>query len=369
MHSRTKEPDLISLFTKLAKNDEELPDAWHVENQKQESAIILSASKMLCNEESEKREIMRSRLVAQYNTSKGALNVGRSEDKLCKYLFNWCLANTIVAECDYYAAAPETDADLILEPGFSKALERAIKASEQVIYKRQSDAWTWLLRLGAGICSFAPATNFNTNYTVATSSAEKWEKLLLIQRICCLDFVKAVKAWLTKSDHKKNCFFVWGRVSTGKTLFANAIRGLFLHRQMSNSTGTSNFSFGNCLNTRVIIYEEPFLHPTLLEDMKSLFGGAELTVDAKYTQQQPLRRTPILVTSNVLNLSRGHAPEMSEQALQARSFLFKFDSDISSLVRTVHFEPLDFAVFVKKFSALLPTDDNSTSCACATCSS
>lgn len=283
--------------------------------------------------------------LSSYRRTIGCTTSRKADDKLSRLLFDWCKQNGVTNETDYFNTAGQSACALILEPNFQECLKRAVKASYHFFYVQQTNTWEWLLS--------------QANKELAEQPL-KWEYLLQIQSICSQRFVHTVREWLCKKHCKKNCLLLWGAVSTGKTLFANAIRGLFLHRQMSNSTGTSNFSFGNCLNTHVIIYEEPFLHPTLLEDMKSLLGGAEMTVDAKYSTQQPLRRTPVLITSNTLALSRGHASSLCEEALQERSFIFRFDNCIATLVANTVFQPVDFALLVRKFNGV-------GACTCRTC--
>lgn len=334
-------------------------NSWQAGLREQEAALSVAACQQECNEQNMQKRLQMYKTLEQHNIMKTKKHIP-TEDKLCRDLFKWCIAHAVHDEADFFAHCDEDVPQMMLEQFFAKSLERALRASYQFFVREQKDAWTWLCKIGRGTTRYLPAVSFDKTYSYQKNTGKKWEELLLLQEICPRSFHSALKAWLQQTDFKKNCLFLWGDVSTGKTMFANAIRGLFAHRQMANSTSSSNFSFGNCLNTRIIIYEEPFLHPTLLEDMKSVFGGAELTVDAKYSMQQPMRRTPLLVTSNVLKLARGHASEQSELALQARSYIFHFSQNISEFVHNKIFLPCDLANFIYKY-------DINSACACATC--
>lgn len=334
--------------------------SWESSLREQEAAFAVATCQQQCDEENMQKSLLLHKTIEQHNINRMKKTHTSSEDKLCRDLFKWCVAHAVHDESDFFTYCDEDVPQMMLEQFFAKSLERALRASYQLFVREQRDALAWLCKIGRGAKRYPPAICFDQAYRYQKDSWRKWEELLLFQGICPRSFHSAVKKWLQQTDFKRNCLFLWGEVSTGKTLFANAIRGLFAHRQMANSTASSNFSFGNCLNTRIIIYEEPFLHPTLLEDMKSVFGGAELTVDAKYSMQQPMRRTPLLVTSNVLKLARGHASEQSEAALQARSFVFHFSRNIDEFVQNRVFLPVDFANFVYRY-------ETSTGCACPGC--
>lgn len=242
---------------------------------------------------------------------------------------------------------------------FSQTLARACAQNYQRLYHMQFKRWDWLMELAEEKHVYVPACYSHRVRDVdifpgneswkkaglsSTERANKWKDLLLDNEIDPLEFAQAVYDWLEEVDYKRNSILIWGAISTGKTLFANSIRGCFLHRQLSNTTTTGNFAFGNCCHTHVIIYEEPFLHPTLADDIKNIAGGAELTCDSKYQVQQPLSRTPVLFTSNPLLLGRGHLPTQTEQALQARMHIFNFEKPKSN--DKFKFYPIDIAFFL-----------------------
>lgn len=275
----------------------------------------------------------------------------KNAEEVARILLQWCASNDVASESDFRYDADDWVANLMLEACFTESLQRAVVSNSHRLYCAQRERWKWVMDVAQGLREYKPSRLKGAQQKQsAEERSAKWELLLRTQAVDYGEFARAVRAWLEETHHKKNCLIVWGEVSTGKTLFANAIRGLLLHRHLSNSTGSSNFALGNCLNTHVIVYEEPFLHPTLLEDMKSLCGGATMTVDAKYSVQQNLRRTPVLITSNTLQLARGHASPQAEHAIRERSYVFNFNVPVTQLLeeRGLLFEPLDLACFLHK---------------------
>lgn len=286
----------------------------------------------------------------------------KSTEDMTRLLEKWCVQNDISCESDFRYEAEDWVAELMLDSSFTESLQRAVSSSAHRIYCKQRNRWHWTMQLAQSLVVYKPSMKKTHPVSVGVSAA-KWEALLAVQSIDALEFAQAVYNWLQEVDYKRNCLLLWGEVSTGKTLFANAVRGLLLHRHLCNSNGSSNFALGNCLNTHIIIYEEPFLHPTLLEDMKSLCGGAHMTVDAKYSQQQNLRRTPVLITSNTLSLSKGHASQLAEKAIRERSYIFNFNTPIGDLLqdKQLFFEPIDLACFLHKYEPQLTKQSTNSS--------
>lgn len=48
----------------------------------------------------------------------------------------------------------------------------------------------------------------------------------------------------------------------------------------------SGFPFNNCLNKRILHWDEPSFDPSALEDFKMLFPGDELPCSVKYSKHQ-----------------------------------------------------------------------------------
>jgi len=54
------------------------------------------------------------------------------------------------------------------------------------------------------------------------------------------------------------------------------------------------------VNKRVIFWEEPYLRPNNIEDVKCLMSGTTFSTDIKYQSCVEIEKTPVLVTANKL---------------------------------------------------------------------
>lgn len=68
--------------------------------------------------------------------------------------------------------------------------------------------------------------------------------------------------------------------------------------QIANMNRNSSFPFNNCINKRVLHWDEPNFEPCALEDLKLLFSGDEFSVNIKYQPFNTITRTPVIVTAN-----------------------------------------------------------------------
>lgn len=175
-----------------------------------------------------------------------------------------------------------------------------------------------------------------------------YERLLAKNNIEIKDFIRDIKDWLNCVHPKKNVFTLIGPPNTGKTIIVGALQHLFVSKRLNNIDVTSDFVFGNLINCNLIVIEEPFFPPILLEDFKNLAGGQTMTVNSKYLPAQQLNRTPIIVSSNFPTYCRGHAARVSEEAIQARSYIYHINKpvDIDDYMIPEH-----FVYFVNKHGA------------------
>lgn len=153
-----------------------------------------------------------------------------------------------------------------------------------------------------------------------------FERLLRANHIRPEEFRAAVLSWLQKEHYKKNTLKLIGDPNSGKTMIANLFRDVFISSSWLNSSTGSAFNFGNLVYSTIICLEEPFLPPTMLEDMKNVCGGTPISVDVKYSSFEQLTRKPVIITSNFTTLCRGYAPQISEAAIDLRCFTFRFDT-------------------------------------------
>lgn len=155
-----------------------------------------------------------------------------------------------------------------------------------------------------------------------------FEELLINNHINIKEFVIDFKAWINCEHPKKNVFTIIGPPNTGKTLFISLLQQLFVSKRLNSMDMASDFLFGNLINCNLIIIEEPFFPPIMLEDFKNMAGGQTMSVNSKYLPPQQLIRTPVIISSNFNTLCHGHAASVSEQAVRARSYIYYFKAPI-----------------------------------------
>lgn len=139
-------------------------------------------------------------------------------------------------------------------------------------------------------------------YDINTSTDIMW-KLLLFQNddneLKTRDFIEKLYSWLNKTSGKKNCFFIYGKKSAGKSYFASTLRGISLTvGQITNMNKNYSFPFNNCVNKRLLYWDEPFFESAAEENLKILFSGNLLSVAVKNQNNADIHRTPVLVTAN-----------------------------------------------------------------------
>lgn len=114
------------------------------------------------------------------------------------------------------------------------------------------------------------------------------------------DFVHFLYRLLDRKSGKKNCLYLIGPPSSGKTYFTRMIKeALITSGQMLNMNRNSNFPFNNCINKRVLLWDEPSFDPSAIETLKTLFSGDETVANRKYADFEIITRTPVIVTANM----------------------------------------------------------------------
>lgn len=173
--------------------------------------------------------------------------------------------------------------------------------------------------------------NNRFNYLINREKIENnyFENLLNNNNININQFVEDFYNWINCIHPKKNVFMLTGPPNTGKTLFISLLSELFVTKRLNSMDMASDFIFGNLINCNLIVIEEPFFPPIMLEDFKNLAGGQTMTVNTKYLPPQQLNRTPVIVSSNFTTYCRGHAAKVSEDAVKARSYIYTFRTPVT----------------------------------------
>ena len=99
----------------------------------------------------------------------------------------------------------------------------------------------------------------------------------------------------------------------------------------------SAFNWQNCTNKSLNLFEEPRIGPATVEHFKLIAEGASSSVKVKMTDDEPMDRTPLLISTNRplwSNVQREHS------TVKARCYIFKFDTNPELKYVTRNLNPL-----------------------------
>ena len=98
---------------------------------------------------------------------------------------------------------------------------------------------------------------------------------------------------------KKNGLWVKSENSTGKNFFFDCITdSCILVGNIKNPIRNYVFGFQNCVNNRVLLWNEAVIEPYFYEDVKPILAGDSPNVQVKNTGDGTVRATPVFVLSN-----------------------------------------------------------------------
>lgn len=152
-----------------------------------------------------------------------------------------------------------------------------------------------------------------------------WEKvdkfLLVINNMC--DF--------KQYNVKKNSLWVKSPNSAGKNYFFDALCDSFiLVGQVKNPIRNYTFGFMNCVNKRVLQWNEALVDPYFYEDVKPILAGDSPNVQVKNRDDGVVRATPVFILSNRLSF-----PDTSEFNCR----LHKYEWDTCPLLKLYRKKP------------------------------
>lgn len=102
-----------------------------------------------------------------------------------------------------------------------------------------------------------------------------------------------------KKIPKKNTIFILSPPNAGKNFFFDA----FIHYcinvgQMGNFNRYCTFPLMECVDKRIIIWNEPMMEPSAQETLKCILGGDTCNAKVKYQGDAVICRTPVIILSN-----------------------------------------------------------------------
>lgn len=146
---------------------------------------------------------------------------------------------------------------------------------------------------------FSGIVDINAYYYSAEESLDIMLKLLNFQCQSAHAFVYDLYNLIEKLVPKKNTMCVIGPPNCGKSYFFDAVVNLFCnYGQIANFNRYQQFPLMDCVNRRILIWDEPMCETSAYEDLKMLFGGGKMRVKVKYHGDAEIDRTPVIVTAN-----------------------------------------------------------------------
>lgn len=149
----------------------------------------------------------------------------------------------------------------------------------------------------------APIGHLYDYYYSITESVEILEDLLKYQfynnEEQIIIFLRDLYNVIDKIIPKKNTLFILSPPNAGKNFFFDT----FIHYclnfgQVGNFNRYCAFPLMECVNKRIILWNEPMLEPSATETLKMLFGGDTVSAKVKYSNDAVVMRTPVIVLSN-----------------------------------------------------------------------
>lgn len=204
-----------------------------------------------------------------------------------------------------------------------KSFKDASEAFERLIHIKSIPELFELLLEGTPIFSCIDG-NFDDKYYNIEDSVEKLEQLIDYQNqyddMQKRYFIKTLYSVLDRKSSKQNCIVIYGEYSAGKSLFARIIKNAMIcYGQILNMNKHSQFPFNNCVNKRILHWDEPNFEPSAIEVLKTLFSGDETPANIKHQDFATITKTPVIVTSNRMNFP-------TTETFMSRLFIFKWST-------------------------------------------
>lgn len=141
---------------------------------------------------------------------------------------------------------------------------------------------------------------------------------------------QTVQEWfgiLARADPKIRTVTFVGRSNSGKSLIAKALTAPFAPGYIQRDGGTNVHWLENLYRKSVILFEEPSIHMSNIEDLKLVFGGERIIINRK--NKQLIDRPPgpaVIVTTNK------EFWHYDPEPLLNRMRIYTFDTKVDSII-------------------------------------
>lgn len=112
-------------------------------------------------------------------------------------------------------------------------------------------------------------------------------------------FVQRLFDVCEKRIKKLNSMFIRGPPNSGKSWFIDMISSFYINVGYVGNFNKSNaFPLNDCVNRRILIWNEPNIELNAFDTVKMICGGDACQANVKYQHGSTISRTPIIFTSN-----------------------------------------------------------------------
>lgn len=149
----------------------------------------------------------------------------------------------------------------------------------------------------------APLAATDSYYYTIDESVDVLNRLLLFQfdrsTEHILKFLRELVAVIDRLVPKKNTLYVLSPPNAGKNYFFDCCLHYCINfGQMGNFNRYCNFPMMECVDRRIILWNEPCMEPSAVETLKMILGGDTVNAKVKYQGDAVITRTPVIVLSN-----------------------------------------------------------------------
>lgn len=115
----------------------------------------------------------------------------------------------------------------------------------------------------------------------------------------CRDFMQFVHDWAERKLAKCNTLFLSGPPNSGKTYFCDMICAYYVNvGHIANFVRGEHFPLNDCVNRRILQWNEPSIMPSAYDTVKMLTAGDPCPANVKYQGHSVVTKTPLIITSN-----------------------------------------------------------------------
>lgn len=113
------------------------------------------------------------------------------------------------------------------------------------------------------------------------------------------EFVQRLFNICERVEKKRNSMFILGPPNSGKSWFFDMITSFYLNvGYVGNFNKYCAFPLNDCIDRRVLMWNEPNIESSAYDTVKMLAGGDPCPANVKYQSGCTITRTPLFFTSN-----------------------------------------------------------------------